>query len=175
MSTIACPKCGKQTRDERYCQYCREPFYVSDPQSTSVSSCTCGSETSLDAKYCPICGGTLQQDEPDWVDVSGEGTATVIPDSVKGWNWGAFFMPWIWGPVNRTYIGLLDLILIFIPPFSLVFKIVFGAKGNEWAWKNKKWDSLDNFNKIQKRWATVGFTIILISFTLVAASTVLLM
>lgn len=33
--------------------------------------------------------------------------------------------------------------------------IVCGLKGNEWAWKNKKWSSVAEFEKSQYKWALV--------------------
>ena len=38
---------------------------------------------------------------------------------------------------------------------------VLGAKGNEWAWRNKKWESVEHFHSVQKIWATVGLVIVL--------------
>jgi hypothetical protein len=70
----------------------------------------------------------------------------------KKWNWGAFFMNWIWGLGNGTYIALLGL----IPVINVVMAFVLGAKGSEWAWKNKKWESTDQFNRIQGLWTAFG-------------------
>ena len=36
--------------------------------------------------------------------------AIAVPAAAKKWNWGAFFMTWIWGLGNKTYIALLGLI-----------------------------------------------------------------
>ena len=33
--------------------------------------------------------------------------------------------------------------------------IILGLKGREWAWRNKKWDSLEHFNAVQKK-GTLG-------------------
>ena len=33
---------------------------------------------------------------------------------------------------------------------------VLGAKGNEWAWQNKRWNSIEHFKKVQKLWAIWG-------------------
>lgn len=30
----------------------------------------------------------------------------MVPDEVKGWNWGAFTFSWIWGIGNKTYLPL---------------------------------------------------------------------
>ena len=30
-------------------------------------------------------------------DTSGQGDAALIPEKLRGWNWGAFLLSWIWG------------------------------------------------------------------------------
>ena len=72
--------------------------------------------------------------------------------AVKKWNWGAFWMSWIWGLGNKTYIALLGL----IPVVNLVMAFVLGARGSGWAWKNKKWESVEQFTRIQGLWAAFG-------------------
>ncbi len=79
--------------------------------------------------------------------------ATNMPAEVNKWNWGAFLMNWIWGLGNRTYIALLCL----IPVVNLVMIFILGAKGSQWAWKNKKWDSVEQFIRVQGLWTAFGF------------------
>lgn len=55
---------------------------------------------------------------------------------------GAFFLHAIWGIANRTYIAL----LVFVPGLILVMSFILGAKGNEWAWRNRHWYSVDDFS-----------------------------
>ena len=33
-----------------------------------------------------------------------------IPDDLNRWNWGAFFLTWIWSLGNAVWIGLIALI-----------------------------------------------------------------
>lgn len=79
-----------------------------------------------------------------------------INKDIKRWNWGAFLMTWIWGLANRTYISLLAL----IPGVSIIMAFVLGIKGNQWAYKNRKWDSMEQFSQIQKQWSSFGFGIL---------------
>ncbi|MGB3623226.1 hypothetical protein FT643_16990 [Ketobacter sp. MCCC 1A13808] len=72
-----------------------------------------------------------------------------IPEGVKGWSWGAFFLNWIWGIFNKSYISLLAL----IPYVGFVVAIYLGIKGRELAWKNKQWDSIEHFNSVQRKWS----------------------
>ena len=89
---------------------------------------------------------------------SGQGRGIEIPDEVKGWSWGAFLLNWIWAIANKTWIGLLAL----IPYVGLVMAIILGFKGQQWAWENKKWESLDHFLKVQKKWSFWGVLIFII-------------
>jgi len=83
------------------------------------------------------------------VNTSGEGKQAVIPDGVKRWSWGAFFLNWIWGVGNRTYVALLCL----IPYLGIIMWFVLGFKGREWAWRNKHWKDVDEFERVQRLWS----------------------
>lgn len=111
---------------------------------------------------------------------SGFGKDSIVPDEVAHhFNWGAFFLNWIWGIVNRTYIApivfisvifvlilavlfikILGPISVLLGPVSFIFLIIFsfwlGKNGNKFAWQNKKWKNIDEFHKIQKMWAIAG-------------------
>jgi hypothetical protein len=78
-----------------------------------------------------------------------------IPPEIDRWNWGAFLLNWIWGVGNNTFIALLTL----IPVFGLVMPFVLGAKGNRWAWRNGRWDSIEHFKRVQRLWAIWGVII----------------
>jgi len=99
-------------------------------------------------------------------------TVQSVPDEIKGWSWGGFLWSWIWAIGNDTWIGLLALIL----PWP-VMQIVLGIKGREWAWKNKKWTSVDDFKRVQRSWAKWWLIIMLplmfLSFIAIFASAVL--
>jgi hypothetical protein len=82
-------------------------------------------------------------------NTSGQESAT-LPPELKGWNWGAFFLSWIWGIGNNVWIALLAFIL------GIIWMIVLGIKGNEWAWQHKRWDSIEHFKRTQRTWAKWG-------------------
>lgn len=75
-----------------------------------------------------------------------------IPDEIKGWNWGAFLLPYAWIFTNKTWIGL----LVFVPTGGWVMAFALGAKGNEWAWKSRHWRSIEQFKAHQRGWAIAG-------------------
>ena len=80
---------------------------------------------------------------------SGQGAAAIIPAEVDKWNWGAFLLNWIWGIGNNTFIAL----LMFVPFVNFIMMFVLGAKGSSWAWRNKKWESVEHFKDVQRKWA----------------------
>ena len=88
------------------------------------------------------------------------------PAEVRGWNWGAFFLTWIWGIGNSVWIALLAL----IPGVSLIMMFVLGAKGNEWAWKAKSWSSVEDFRSTQRKWTIAGLIVFAIGVLLVILS-----
>ena len=88
---------------------------------------------------------------------SGGGSSIVAPEGVKGWSWGAFICNWIWCIYNNTWIGLLAL----VPYIGVIVAIYLGFKGRELAWKNKRWDSLEHFNKVQRSWSKWALIIFL--------------
>lgn len=90
-------------------------------------------------------------------NTSGMGKGAALPDGVKGWSWGAFLLSWIWAIGNKTWIGLLCL----IPYVNIVMIFFLGFKGREWAWQNKRWDSVEHFNRVQKKWSFWGVIVCL--------------
>lgn len=38
---------------------------------------------------------------------------------------------------------------------------VLGANGNRWAWRNRRWDSLDHFRRVQRAWGFWGAGILI--------------
>lgn len=94
--------------------------------------------------------------------VSGLGKNSVVPPEIKGWNWGAFFLNWIWGIGNSTYIAL----LMFVPLVNIVMFFMLGAKGNEWAWKNRTWRDIEHFKQTQKKWRNAGLIVFFVVFPL---------
>ena len=94
-------------------------------------------------------------------NTSGRGAEFPAPPEVAGqFNWGAFLLSWIWGIFNKTYIALVALVIGFIPFVgglaSLAFCIYLGIKGNELAWQNKQFPSVQAFHEYQKKWAIGG-------------------
>jgi Cytochrome oxidase complex assembly protein 1 len=94
-------------------------------------------------------GDALMSDTPPHLDQQ------TIPAEINRWNWGAFLLNWIWGIGNQTYIALLAL----IPGVGFIMLFVLGAKGSAWAWRNGRWDSVEHFKRVQRRWALAGVAV----------------
>jgi len=75
-----------------------------------------------------------------------------LPPELRGWNWGAFFLNWVWGLAHNTWIAL----LMFVPGVNIVMLFILGAKGNAWAWANNDWRDVEHFKRTQRIWARVG-------------------
>jgi type II secretory pathway pseudopilin PulG len=118
----------------------------------------CGAQMAPDAACCPACGNAAAGVSPQSTVSLHKPFAPMImspdgiPDGVKGWSWGAFFLNWIWAIGNRSWIGLLAL----VPYVGWIMAFWLGFKGREMAWKNKEWESLEHFNRVQKRWSKWG-------------------
>jgi hypothetical protein len=121
-------------------------------------------------------------------NTSGGGRDILVPSVVDRWNWGAFFLTWIWGVFNGVYAPVAILIVLvasdvsaFLMPLLLgklllgiismfaglayfIISIVAGIKGNQWAWRAKHWSSIEDFSKIQRRWALASLILILLGF-----------
>ena len=86
---------------------------------------------------------------------SGLGGDSIVPAEVKKWNWGAFFLSWIWGIRHKVWKAF----LVWIPFFGIVWVFVLGAKGSEWAWRKSHWTSVAEFRRIQRKWGVVGLIV----------------
>ncbi len=122
--------------------------------------CPFCSEDILDgAIKCKHCGSMLTKEAPPlpYQNSSASGKGFPVPKEIRKWNWGAFLLTIIWGIGNKTYISLLTL----IPIFGFIMAFVLGAKGSEWAWRNKEWEGVAHFRRVQKKWARAGLIVLL--------------
>jgi len=102
-----------------------------------------------------------------------------VPAEIVGrWNWGAFFLYWLWclnhGLVPQG-IGILVagflLRMVHVPGLSLIFvlavAIYLGANGNKLGWQNRRFEGgLPEFIEVQKAWAKWGIIVLVVSFGL---------
>lgn len=96
-------------------------------------------------------------------------TSVPVPPEISGWNWGAALTFGLWSFTNKVWIGLLALVSLLVSLFNpdptllglciiiiFVMEIVLGAKGNVWAWRSRKWRSVQDFKSHQRAWAKAG-------------------
>ena len=84
-----------------------------------------------------------------------------VPEEVKvGFNWGAFLLAWIWGIGNNVWISFVVLVL------PVIWNIYLGVKGNELAWLNREWESVEQFRQTQAVWSKWGWIVFVISLVL---------
>jgi serine/threonine-protein kinase len=129
---------------------------------------------------------TARQPAPILGNNSGQGhlldASVKVPEEIQGWNWGAFFLPGFWCIPNQVWIGLIswtDLSLITLP-VTLgmtwpVMAVILGVKGNEWAWKSRRWNSVKDFKRQQRVWAIAGFLIAIALLILVSLIVLMLL
>ena len=121
-----------------------------------------------------------------------------LPAEVRGgWNWGAFWLPSFWGLAHRT----LQTLIVFglaVLSFSVLlglaavnshsslfaiiflgfwvagfpFSIWFGLRGNEWAWRNRRFQSVEEFRKVQKIWGNWAKVLFALNMAIIAVSIV---
>jgi hypothetical protein len=140
------------------------------PDREAVGMCvSCGKPVCVECKvmlgekiYCNPCADKMFASRtgigaPTGENTSGQGSLAVIPREIGGWNWGAFLLSWIWAVGNSVWIGLLAL----IPYAGFIMAIILGVKGNEWAWRYKRWDSVEHFKRTQSTWTKWGLGIVL--------------
>ncbi|GGA36875.1 serine/threonine-protein kinase [Okeania sp. KiyG1] len=96
-------------------------------------------------------------------------TSNDVPAEIIDWNWGAFFWPGFWCLTNHVWVGLIawiDLSGVTFGTGWLITGIILGYKGNEWAWKSRKWKSIAEFKKHQRMWSIISLLLISIAVIL---------
>ena len=108
-------------------------------------------------------------DTPGDVEPNNSGTKDAdIPNAIRRWNWAAFLIPEVWGFFSGVPWAILllgaGLLLLQLAgdlfPLQIGYAVMFsiklflGFRGNEFAWRGKKWRSVEHFNAFQKQWTT---------------------
>lgn len=109
------------------------------------------------AKFCAKCGTPLSQHDIE----SAQNSKT--PEEAQKWNWGAALLTWIWALGNKTYGWAFLGFLINVTGIGWILNFfLFGLNGSEWSWKNKKWDNIEHFQKVQKIWRNWGIALFIV-------------
>jgi len=107
-------------------------------------------------------------------NTSGQGPSAVVPEEIKGWNWAGFVLGWLWALGNGLY---LYAVLGLLPIVNLVIQIMLGLNGNEYAWRARRWDSVEHFKRTQRTWtrATLIYVVGSIILTCICIALVVLL
>ncbi len=160
---LICAECKTVMRDKIYCNPCAEKIFVmhttdevpEEPKTTARRDQYIERDDIVAASdRAERKPGTRKAAKQPLTERPLE-LSTEIPEEIRGWNWGAFLLTWIWGIGNQVWISF----LMFVPFVNFVMWFILGAKGNEWAWKNKNWDSIEHFKRTQRTWAKWGIII----------------
>jgi hypothetical protein len=149
------------------CAYHQDRVALGQCSNCGCYVCTQCSATINEKMYCSMCAGHMFSGGSaatgiataaiSTANTSGMGKRALVPEEIKGWNWGAFLLNWIWSIGNNVWLGL----LCWIPFAAIVMVFILGAKGSEWAWRNKRWDSIEHFRKTQQKWVWAGLGVVL--------------
>lgn len=112
---------------------------------------------------------------------------TLETPKLTRWNWGGFFLTWIWGISNRTYLGfsvflafiisatLKAIFINYLPilandavflilniltfAFVIAIHVLHGLKGTRWSWQRIHWASVTHFKRAQLTWGIIGLVV----------------
>lgn len=170
---MVCSKCGYVMGPfDKACPRCiplaeaaPSPPTVQPIQTVNLISCpACQQMVSSQAIACPKCGQPISKNPIQIADPnqeartelmgngSGTGTTAVLPEELRGFNWGAFSLGGIWAINHNAWMGL----LAFVPYLGYIMAIILGIRGNEWAWQNRHWESVEQFKQVQSAWEKPG-------------------
>jgi len=159
-------ECKAMLGGKIYCTPCADKLF--SKENTGQSSREPVATAAIDSQAKPETKAPSKTSSAQSTDnTSGQGSAAIVPDEIKGWSWGAFFLNWIWGIGNRVWIAFIVLVL------GIIWAIVLGIKGNEWAWRNKKWDSIEHFKKTQRAWKRWGIALFIIAIIISVISVII--
>jgi hypothetical protein len=93
-----------------------------------------------------------------------------LPADLRGFNWGAFFLNWIWGIRHKVSWAWWAL----IPGVNIVIAFMLGYQGNELAWKNCEWEDEVHFDLVEREWTMWGIGVALVSYLVLQLAVLLL-
>ena len=95
------------------------------------------------------------------------GNDPAVLEQIKGLNWGAFLLNWLWTWNNIGVMwGVIYLVVCFIPGLNLasfIASIFLLVKGNELAWTYRRFNSVEEFRAVQGAWVKWGLIVLGVS------------
>ncbi|MGV8122936.1 MAG: hypothetical protein AB2L14_24510 [Candidatus Xenobiia bacterium LiM19] len=104
------------------------------------------------------------------------GNDPVYLAKISGWNWGACAFHGIWMYCfGMQLMGIIIFLAsIFIPCAAFVIPIYLGIKGDDLAWRNRHFESYEQFREVIGIWNRWGIGFIVITSTLAIGVTAFL-
>ena len=152
---------------------CRECGQSVSSEAGSCLHCGCVAPTRGSPGTGPVPPQTLSG--PPHGHALPSGNDPALLEQVTGWNWGAFFLNWIWAFAHRLPgWAIVILVVGFIPYVGIVnlgLAIYLGVKGSELAWERRPFRDLEDFQACQRVWRNWGIGVFVagIVITVVAA------
>lgn len=163
LGLIGCGECG--AANEAHAAYCaRCQFELDVGERVSPTARSDGEYGYGDRRQAVVMQQETNTEERIMPDSGGgtKGEDAPLPHELRGWNWPAFLLGPIWGVGHRiwwTAIGFLALApLVNAGPRQaalllwLAMMLFLGFRGNELAWRARRWESVDKFMAAQQRW-----------------------
>ena len=166
---MKCPFCDAPVEDGSvYCYNCGAEVGTGSPDSEVITAPPDigGASDSMPQST----GGSLIGSFPDQggaaVASFPSGNPVADLERVKGWNWGAFVFSWIWAfSHNLGVVAVISLIASFLN-MGLFASIFLGITGNEYAWKARRFNSVEEFKDTQRKWTIAGLMMLFFSILL---------
>jgi len=105
-------------------------------------------------------------------NTSGQGKNAYVPSQIRRWNWGAVVFSTIWALANGLTSDRKTFTQILKDEGSASTKVFFysilGPRGNELAWKYRRWPSVEAFLRVQRRWSVAALSVLALFGTALA-------
>lgn len=123
----------------------------------------CGKKIPEYSKFCSECGKDINEEKSKT-----EQLKEIDITKINRWSWGGFFLNWVYliGMKAKWWIIILVFICNSIPVINIASLIYIGLEGRRMAWKQRKWQSFNQYLQVQKKWDIWGFVIFIISLIL---------
>ena len=110
------------------------------------------------------------------VGANDSGTRTAqTPAALRGFNWGALLLGPIWGLGNAALpaiaIGIAGGVVSYVTRSNNIWlsltvtvaaNVYIGLRANEWAWKARRWQSVEQFKRVQMGWLLWGIVLVIV-------------
>ncbi len=91
-----------------------------------------------------------------------------FPEGMDRFNWGAFFLGWIWAASMESVIGVVISLC-----FGWIGNLIIGFNGNKMAWQARTFKDPEEFILVQEEWTKWGLIVFIVTFSASIIATVI--